>query len=42
VAMVPPVWRRMMNPQVRAWRRQHYPQITDWSAYKAATNPWPR
>lgn len=42
VAMVPPVWRRMMNPRVRAWRRKYYPQITDWSAYKTATNPWPR
>jgi alkane 1-monooxygenase len=42
VAMVPPLWRRAMNPRVRAWRRQYYPHITDWSAYKAATNPWPR
>ncbi|MFZ3582852.1 alkane 1-monooxygenase [Loktanella sp. DJP18] len=42
VAMMPPVWRRMMNPQVKKWRRQHHPHITDWSAYKAATHPWPR
>ena len=41
-AMVPPVWRRIMNPRVRAWRRQHYPDITDWSAYKTASNPLPR
>ncbi len=41
-AMTPPVWRRMMNPRVRAWRKQHYSHITDWSAYKDATNPWPR
>lgn len=41
-AMVPPLWRRMMNPRVRAWRRQHYPQITDWTAYNRATNPEPR
>lgn len=41
-AMVPPVWRRMMNPRVRAWRRKWYPDIEDWSAYKAATNPLPR
>ena len=41
-AMVPPLWRRMMNPKVRAWRRQYYPDIEDWSAYKAATNPLPR
>lgn len=34
LAMIPPVWRRMMNPRVRAWRRQHYPEITDWMPYK--------
>ncbi|MCK0168713.1 alkane 1-monooxygenase [Jannaschia sp. S6380] len=38
-AMVPPIWRRVMNPRVRAWRRQHYPDIADWSAYKTASNP---
>jgi alkane 1-monooxygenase len=42
VAMVPPLWRRMMNPRVRAWRRAHYPDITDWTAYNAASNPMPR
>lgn len=41
-AMVPPVWRRLMNPRVRAWRKRHYPDITDWSAYGTATNPAPR
>jgi len=41
-AAVPPVWRRLMNPRVRAWRRQFYPDITDWSAYRAGTNPMPR
>jgi alkane 1-monooxygenase len=40
-AMVPPVWRRIMNPRVRAWRRQFYPEITDWSAYKSGTLPPP-
>ncbi len=40
-AMVPPVWRRVMNPRVRAWRQQYYPEITDWKAYNKATNPWP-
>ncbi len=29
-ALIPPLWRRMMNPRVRAWRRQHYPGVTDW------------
>jgi alkane 1-monooxygenase len=41
-AMVPPIWRRFMNPKVRAWRAKYYPEITDWSAYKTATNPMPR
>lgn len=42
VAAIPPLWRRLMNPRVRAWRRQFYPDITDWSAYKTARNPMPR
>ncbi|MEP5759033.1 MAG: alkane 1-monooxygenase [Litoreibacter sp.] len=41
-AMIPPIFRRMMNPRVRHWRRKYYPEITDWSAYKTASNPWPR
>lgn len=42
LAMIPPLWRRRMNPRVRAWRRQHYPHVTDWTAYNKATNPMPR
>jgi alkane 1-monooxygenase len=42
VAMIPPVWRRVMNPRVRAWRKKHYPEIKDWTPYKNATNPMPR
>ncbi|WP_333828869.1 alkane 1-monooxygenase [Pararhodobacter sp.] len=42
LAVVPPLWRRVMNPRVRAWRRQFYPDIRDWSAYKAGTTPMPR
>lgn len=42
MAMIPPLWRRVMNPRVRAWRKQHYPQITDWAPYKAASLPPPR
>ena len=42
VAMIPPLWRRRMNPRVRAWRRAHYPQITDWTAYNKGTTPLPR
>jgi len=41
-AMVPPLWRRVMNPRVRAWRAQYYPEIEDWAPYKNATNPLPR
>ena len=42
LAAVPPLWRRVMNPRVRAWRRQFYPEVADWSAYKAGTTPMPR
>lgn len=42
VAMIPPLWRRWMNPRVRAWRRQFYPEITDWRPYNRAENPPPR
>ena len=41
-AMVPPVWRRVMNPRVRRWRAMYYPEITDWKPYTRALNPPPR
>ncbi|NUH65329.1 alkane 1-monooxygenase [Sulfitobacter sp. S0837] len=41
-AMVPPLWRRIMNPRVREWRKMHYPEITDWKPYNKASNPLPR
>ncbi len=41
-AMIPPLWRRVMNPKVRRWRQRYYPEITDWSAYNNASNPLPR
>jgi alkane 1-monooxygenase len=41
-AMFPPLWRRVMNPRVRAWRKQFYPEIEDWSEYNSATTPMPR
>ena len=41
-AMVPPVWRRVMNPRVRQWRQMYYPEITDWLPYNKAQNPMPR
>lgn len=42
LAMIPPLWRRRMNPRVRAWRRRYYPDVTDWAPYNKATNPMPR
>ncbi len=39
IAMVPPVWKRVMNPRVRAWRKFHYPDIADWHPYNKALNP---
>ncbi|MDW4498319.1 alkane 1-monooxygenase [Sulfitobacter sp. D35] len=42
LAMVPPLWRRVMNPRVQAWRSRHYPDVADWSAYDSAANPQPR
>lgn len=41
-AMLPPVWRRMMNPRVRAWRERYYPEVKDWVPYNKALNPYPR
>jgi len=42
LAMVPPLWRRRMNPRVRAWRRQFYSDITDWTDYNKGRLPAPR
>ncbi len=42
LAMIPPLWRRRMNPRVRAWRKTYYPQIEDWAPYKNGTTPMPR
>lgn len=38
-AMIPPVWRRVMNPRVRAWRARHYPDVADWSPAALAADP---
>ncbi len=40
-AMVPPLWRRVMNPRVRAWRKANYPQTADWKPYNTGANPPP-
>ncbi len=42
LAMIPPLWKRMMNPKVKAWRRMFYPEIDDWRPYNKALNPLPR
>jgi len=42
MAMIPPLWRRRMNPRVRAWRRQFYPGISDWGPYNRGEAPMPR
>ena len=42
LATVPPLWRRRMNPRVRAWRRQFYPEIEDWRPYNRGKMPMPR
>ena len=41
-AMIPPLWRRIMNPKVRQWRRMYYPEITDWTDYNKRQTPQPR
>ncbi len=38
-AQIPPVWRRMMNPRVRAWRRRWYPEVEDWTPAASAAMP---
>ncbi len=42
LALVPSLWRRVMNPRVKAWRAQFYPQVTDWLPYNKARNPMPK
>ncbi|WP_212522974.1 alkane 1-monooxygenase [Actibacterium sp. MT2.3-13A] len=42
LAMIPPLWRRRMNPRVRAWRKKYYPEIADWTPYREGTTPMPR
>jgi alkane 1-monooxygenase len=41
-ALIPPLWRRVMNPRVKKWRAMYYPEISDWLPYKSGTNPLPR
>lgn len=41
-AMIPPLYKRIMNPRVRDWRRKYYPDIADWHSYNKALNPLAR
>lgn len=41
-AMYPPLWRKIMNPRVRAWRQKYYPEITDWEPYNMRRTPMPK
>ncbi|WP_187431934.1 Alkane 1-monooxygenase 2 [Roseobacter fucihabitans] len=41
LAMMPPLWCRIMNPKVQQWRRAHYPEITEWHPYERGENPLP-
>ncbi len=42
VAMMPPLWKRVMNPRVKRWRAMYYPEITDWQTYNKLAHPSPR
>jgi len=40
-AMIPPLWRQIMNPRVRAWRAKYYPDIDNWKPYNNGSNQMP-
>lgn len=42
LAMIPPLWKRVMNHRVRDWRRKFYADIADWKPYNKALNPVPQ
>ncbi|MBM7070160.1 alkane 1-monooxygenase [Actibacterium sp. 188UL27-1] len=42
LAMIPALWRRVMNPRVADWQRAHYPEIEDWAPYRDGSLPRPR
>ncbi|MBQ2261628.1 MAG: alkane 1-monooxygenase [Loktanella sp.] len=41
MALVPPVWRRVMHPRIKHWRKTFYPEVANWQLYKKAANPMP-
>ena len=42
IALFPPLWKKIMNPRVKAWRKRFYPEIEDWHDYNKAKNPMPK
>jgi len=42
MALFPRLWRKVMNPRVRAWRARFYPDVTDWAPYNKGELPWPK
>ena len=41
-AMMPPLWKKVMNKRVKRWREMYYPEITEWHAYNKGLHPMPR
>lgn len=41
-ALIPPLWKRIMNRRVETWRERYYPDIDEWEPYNTGTNPLPR
>ena len=42
MALIPNLWRHVMNPRVKAWRAQFYPEVTDWLPYNKGQTPMPK
>ncbi len=42
MALIPNLWRKVMNPRVKAWRAQFYPEIQDWLPYNKGKTPLPK
>ncbi len=42
MALIPSLWRCVMNPRVKAWRAQFYPEISDWLPYNKGQTPMPK
>lgn len=42
MALIPPLWQKVMHPRLKAWRARHYPEIEDWMPYNRHETPMPR